>query len=132
MAVLLNEMERRALNAVTGYSGLRFAWQTRASPPAWSSMPFRSLLNRFAGRPKPQARLGCGFLVVSTLLTCVLLGINGLIVLNVFHASQAGLPESLRRPQVEQAFVFLGPVLLLLVEWWVCDVTIDWLQPQRR
>src|SRR5438270_8793473 len=94
-------------------------------------MQLRSIANRLGHSGKPQARIGCGFLVVSTLLTCVLLGINGLIVLNVYHASRAGLPETFRRPQVEQAFVFLGPVLLLLIEWWICDVTIDWLQPRR-
>jgi hypothetical protein len=78
---------------------------------------------------KPKTRLGCGFLLVSLLLSCVLLGINGLIVSNVFHATQANLPEELRQPRVAQAVVFLGPVLLLILEWWICDVTIDWLRP---
>jgi hypothetical protein len=76
--------------------------------------------------------LGCGFLLVSVVLTCVLLGINGLIVSNLFYASQAGLPEELKQPRVAQAVVFLGPVVLLFVEWWVCDVALDWLRPQRR
>jgi hypothetical protein len=82
--------------------------------------------------PKPRTRLGCGFLLVSVVLTCVLLGINGLIVSNLFYASQVGLSEELKQPRVAQAVVFLGPVLLLFVEWWVCDVALDWLRPQRR
>jgi hypothetical protein len=60
----------------------------------------------------PRARIGCGFLCVSALLTCILLGINGLIVMNLVNA--------------------VGPLLLLVIEWWVCDVTIDWLRPLRR
>jgi hypothetical protein len=82
--------------------------------------------------PKPRARLGCGFIIVSLLLTCILLGMNGLIVTNVFYASQANLPQELRQPRVAQAIVFLGPVLLLLVEWWVFDVATDWLRPAGR
>jgi hypothetical protein len=80
----------------------------------------------------PKTRLGWGFLLVSALLTCVLLAINGLIVTNVFYATLPGLPESIRQPRVAQAIVFLGPVLLLFVEWWICDVALDWLRPQRR
>jgi hypothetical protein len=30
-----------------------------------------------------------------------------------------------------QALVFLAPVLLLFVEWWICDVALDWLRPQH-
>jgi len=81
---------------------------------------------------QPKHRLGCGFLLVSVLLTCILLAINGLIVMNVFIASSPGLPEWAREPRVSQAVVFLGPVLLLFVEWWVCDVALDWLRPQRQ
>lgn len=80
---------------------------------------------------QPQRRFGCGFLIVSALLTCVLLAINGLIVMNVFIASLPGLPERASDSRIAQAVVFLGPVLLLVVEWWVCDVALDWLRPQR-
>jgi hypothetical protein len=82
--------------------------------------------------PEPRRRLGCGFLFVSVLLTCILLAINGLIVMNVFIASMPGLPDWLRDPRISQAIVFLGPVLLLFVEWWVCDVALDWLRPHRQ
>src|SRR5437762_14325314 len=113
MAILLNEKGRGVRWLALGLVIVDYesrGKQTREFFPSASlSMPIRSLLNRFTGQPKPQARIGCGFLIVSTLLTCVLLGINGLIVLNVYHASRAGLPESFRRPQVEQASVFLGP-----------------------
>src|SRR5262245_44905122 len=77
-----------------------------------------------------RARLGCGFLLVSTGLTCVLLAINGLIVTNLVAAYSPG-PLPLQNQRVAQAIVFLGPVTLLFVEWWIFDVTLDWLRPQR-
>lgn len=80
----------------------------------------------------PKTRLGCGFLCVSAVLTCVLLAINGLIVMNLVNAVLPTLPEEWQEPRVAQAVVFVGPLLLLLVEWWICDVTIDWLRPMRQ
>ena len=79
--------------------------------------------------PPAKARLGCGFLCVSAVLTCVLLAINGLIVMNLVNAILPTLPEDLRQDRVAQAVVFLGPLALLVVEWWACDVAIDWLRP---
>jgi hypothetical protein len=79
-----------------------------------------------------KARLGCGFLLVSALLTCILLGINTLIVTNAYDASRQILPDGLRQKGAEQAILFLGPVLLLFIEWWVCDVAIDWLRPAAK
>jgi hypothetical protein len=81
----------------------------------------------------PKTRVGCGFLIVAALLTCVLLGINGLIVMNLVNAVQPTLPMDWRHhTRVGQAVVFVGPLLLLVIEWWICDVTIDWLRPMRH
>ena len=77
-----------------------------------------------------KSRLGCGFLLVSAVLTCVLLAINGLIITNLVQAASPG-PQPLHDQRPLQAVVFLGPVLLLFIEWWVCDVAIDWLRPQH-
>lgn len=82
--------------------------------------------------PPPKARIGCGFLVVSALLTCVLLAINGLIVMNMVNAIMPSLPDEWKQPRVAQAVVFLGPLGLLVVEWWICDVALDWLRPIRE
>src|SRR5689334_15186110 len=88
------------------------------SPPTKLAMDARRKVS-------PRPRLGCGFLVVAAFLTCVLLGINGLIVMNVVHAAMPTLPEGWRSPRVAQAIVFLGPLILLFIEWWICDVAID-------
>jgi|SRR6188474_2261047 len=82
---------------------------------------------------RPRARIGCGFLCVSAILTCVLLAINGLIVMNLVNAVLPTLPVEWRQQtRVGQAIVFVGPLVLLLIEWWICDVTIDWLRPIGR
>ena len=78
-----------------------------------------------------KTRLGCGFLTVSALLTCVLLAINGLIVTNLVQAVSPG-PQPLADQRFAQVAVFLGPILLLFVEWWICDVALDWLHRQPR
>jgi hypothetical protein len=80
-------------------------------------------------QPSTKARLGCGFLCVSAVLTCVLLAINGLIVMNLVNAILPTLPEEMRQDRAAQAVVFLGPLALLVIEWWACDVAIDWLRP---
>jgi len=79
----------------------------------------------------PKARVGCGFLCVSAILTCVLLAINGLIVMNLVNAILPTLPEEWNSTRFAQAAVFLGPLALLLIEWWICDVALDWLRPLR-
>jgi hypothetical protein len=76
-----------------------------------------------------KARLGCGFLCVSALLTCILLAINGLIVMNLVNAFMPMMGNDPRNQRAAQAIVFLGPLVLLMIEWWVCDVAIDWLRP---
>ena len=87
---------------------------------------------RTGSPPPPKPRVGCGFLCVSAVLTCVLLAINGLIVMNLVNAILPTLPDEWHEPRAAQAAVFLGPLLLLVIEWWVCDVALDWLRPMRH
>ena len=79
-----------------------------------------------------RTRIGCGFLLVAALLTCVLLAINGLIVMNLVNAIMPTLPDEWKNARVAQAAVFLGPLMLLVIEWWICDVTLDWVSPLTR
>lgn len=83
-----------------------------------------------ASRALPFGRLGCGYVLLTVVVSCVLLVGNGLLVKNVFFS--LGLPEFMREPRWAQAIVFLGPVLLLVVQWWAYDVTVDWLLPMRE
>jgi hypothetical protein len=77
------------------------------------------------------ARLGCGYVLISLVISCILLGLNGLIVTNLFTAAADSIPEFLRERRAAQAILFAGPVLLLVVQWWALDVTVDWFLPAR-
>jgi hypothetical protein len=77
------------------------------------------------------ARLGCGHLAMTLLVSCLLLVLNSLIISNLLRTGLPTLPESLRDRRWIQAIVFLGPVLLLVVQWWTWDVALDWLWPAR-
>ncbi len=77
------------------------------------------------------ARLGCGYVLISLVISCILLGLNGLIVTNLFTAAADSIPEFLQERRAAQAILFAGPVLLLIVQWWAFDVTVDWILPVR-
>lgn len=79
---------------------------------------------------KPRTRLGCGFLLFTVVLSCVLLTINGLIVTNAYYTIAVTMPSGSIHPRLGQAIVFLGPVVLLFIEWWIFDVATDWLRPR--
>lgn len=82
-------------------------------------------------RPKasPLVRLGCGHLLGSLVLGCLLLTLNGVAVASLYHASTNQLSEFWRNPRVAQGVLFLGPLILLVVEWWSIDVLVDYLRP---
>jgi hypothetical protein len=82
-------------------------------------------------RPHAFSRLGCGYLLATVLVSCLLLVFNALIVRNVYFTTAEGLPELLRERRWSQAILFLGPIVLLVVQWWAYDVTVDWLRPIR-
>ena len=86
---------------------------------------------RVSNNPAPRTRLGCGYLLVAVIITCVLLTINGLIVTNAYYTALMTMPANTVHPRLGQAIVFVGPVLLLFVEWWAFDVITDWLAPRR-
>lgn len=81
-------------------------------------------------QPAPRTRLGCGYVLMSMFITCLLLVINGLIVTSIFFALTAPMPPGSVHPRLGQGIVFLGPILLLIVEWWAFDVASDWLRPR--
>ena len=76
-------------------------------------------------------RLGCGFIALIVVVSCALLAVNGLIVSNVLQSTHDSLPIMLRQERWMQAISFLGPVLMLVVQWWAYDVASDWLWPMR-
>jgi hypothetical protein len=89
-------------------------------------------MRRLSATTTPRTRLGCGYLLFVVLISCVLLTINGLIVTNAYYTVAVSMPPGSVHPRLGQTIVFLGPVLLLFIEWWIYDVATDWLRPRGR
>lgn len=77
-------------------------------------------------------RLGWLFLLGTIVIGCALLVTNGVLVSFLLGQTLPVLPQFWRNPRVVQGILFMGPVLLLVIEWWAYDVIIDWILPIRR
>jgi hypothetical protein len=82
-------------------------------------------MNRPATKPKPEntpRRDGCGFVIATSLFTCLFLIINGVALTAVlpllFAGGNSGSPE---RTKLLQMLLFIGPVALIFVEWSAID-----------
>ena len=71
---------------------------------------------QFRRRPQ-RAPSGCGIILLIAVATCVLLVLNGYLVSGLLAQLGDSLPEMLRSPKVLQTILFIGPVLLLVLEW---------------
>ena len=88
---------------------------------------------RFTKRRKAKDRRdGCGFLILTCVFTCVLLVLNSAL-LTKFYSPLAQLgPDFLLHPRVKQIMMFVGPVALVFIEWWLVDLVVDLLTPRRK
>lgn len=68
--------------------------------------------------------LGCLFVIASTLLTCLLLFINGGLVQAAYAVLAPTGPALMGNPRVSQFVLFTVPVLLVVVEWVMIDFVI--------
>lgn len=64
-----------------------------------------------------RAPSGCGIVFLIALASAMLLVLNGILVSGTIAMLGAQLPAVLRNPKIMQGIVFVGPVLLLLLEW---------------
>lgn len=82
-------------------------------------------------RGKGPRTEGCGYLLATCIVTCFLLMLNSAIVSNFYPALAAAGPSFMRHPRVAQMFMYLGPVVLIFFEWWIVDVVVDLVTPNR-
>ena len=76
---------------------------------------------------EPTVWRGCftWTLILST--AAVLFFVNG-VVIGMIHAKFApDGPSLLREAKVVQILMFTGPLLLLVIQWWLFDLMSDWL-----
>ena len=83
------------------------------------------------GERLSTAAISCARLAAYPAIAIVLFILNSLIVANVLRTNLATLPEFMRDRRWAQALVFLGPLALVVIQWWAYDVAIDWLWPPR-
>jgi len=64
---------------------------------------------------------GCVMAFASALLTCLMLFINGSLVMAVLTALARSGPSWTSRPEFSQFMLFIVPVLLVVAEWIMID-----------
>jgi hypothetical protein len=67
---------------------------------------------------------GCGYLFLVCLIACVLLVVNAIVVRAVY-VSLPNAPPVVAHPRFGRAVLFIGPIVLLVVEWTLLDRLID-------
>jgi hypothetical protein len=67
-------------------------------------------------------RDGFLFQMKTVLLMCVLLVLNVAFVASLFRTVARDGPEWLRHPKVEQMILLIGPLVVLIIQWWLIDV----------
>lgn len=77
-------------------------------------------------------RDGVLFQVNTCLLMCVLLVLNVAFVASLYRTVAPDGPEFLRHPKVEQMFLLIGPLCVLVVQWWLIDVLKNQLGSSRK
>ena len=69
----------------------------------------------------------CGFALASALFGCLLLVLNGGVVAAIYFAIAENGPQWMRNRSLSQFALYVGPVLLLILQW----TMIDWVGRDR-
>ncbi len=77
--------------------------------------------------PSRTRRDGCGFTIATAVFTCLFLVINGIALTASYGVLAEYGPGLLQRDKVKQLILFVGPVLLVFVEWTIVDWLGRWL-----
>jgi hypothetical protein len=100
---------------------------------------FGARVVKFWRRRKTRSRRGgCAFFLWTCLYfwlfcvsSCLFLLLNSALIKGFYGQFALQGPDFLLRPRVVQAVMFIGPVLMIFVEWWVIDLVVDLVTPKR-
>ncbi len=73
------------------------------------------------GLPRRVLPAGCLLTLLSAGLTCLLLLINGSLVMAALDSIPSTAPNWVKKPEFIQFMLFLVPVLLVVVQWMLID-----------
>lgn len=79
-----------------------------------------------------SGRDGFLFQVTTCLLMSVLLVLNVAFVGSLYRTLAPEGPEYLGYPKVEQVFLLIGPLVVLVIQWWLIDVLRNQLGMGRK
>jgi hypothetical protein len=68
---------------------------------------------------------GCGFILLTCLVSCAALLVNVAVFSGVYTYLEALGPDWLDQPRIEQSIKLIAPVLMLVVEWRLFDLLTD-------
>jgi hypothetical protein len=74
---------------------------------------------------------GCGFYLATIVFTCLLLILNGLLATTIYRVFVTDSP-SVQQLKAIQMFLFVGPVLMLFIEWTLFDFWLKRIWIRRR
>lgn len=88
---------------------------------------------RLFRRREPESRSdGCGFLLLTCVFTCFFLVLNSVLVSSTYPLLENNGPPLFSQDKVTQVVLFVGPVLLLFLEWWIVDKVVYLFSLLRR
>jgi hypothetical protein len=83
----------------------------------------------------PARADGCGFYIATIVFTCLLLLLNGVVATTIYQVfSDPKNAPSVQQLKVIQMFLFIGPVLMLFIEWTLFDFWLKrvWLRRRKK
>jgi hypothetical protein len=85
----------------------------------------------FFSRHRHRRRDGFRFVLLTCLLTCLLLAVDGVLVSGIY--TQLALEDGIwnRYPKLTQAIAFAIPLLLVVIQWWLIDLASQFLARRR-
>ncbi|QDU93741.1 hypothetical protein [Lignipirellula cremea] len=72
---------------------------------------------------------GCGFVLLTCLFMCCALLLNGMVAMVAVSALRSTL---LADERLHGFVLFLMPIGMLVIQWWIVDQVVDWLSPQQE
>ncbi len=79
------------------------------------------LIRRRDSNERKMVTAGCLIGLASAALTCLMLFINGSLVMALLTAFAASGPSWANKPEFSQFILFLVPVMLVVAEWMMID-----------
>ena len=91
------------------------------------------LLPRFRRKHDAASnREGCGYWLVASVASLLLLCVNLAIVQIAYQLLTPLWGDVLQKPRVAQATVLIAPALLIFIEWWLWEAFVEWLIRRKR